>query len=246
MKKNRLPILLVLLCIFLTSCSSGVPQKDYDALEAEYSSLQEEYDALRSQYDDIQSQYTDLQASYEQAEQEIETLTAAAAEAEARLAEEQQARQAAEQAQQDAELAAQQAAKTTTASSSSTASSGSGSSASQSAMVWVSKTGSKYHSSSSCSNMKNPSQISGTGTDPLQKVLLTMTKSAHVDGFGRLKKIPSRPEPEGALDNDSWGGYTDDRKRHRAALPADGQPLLCWCHRSNRRAGELGAVTSFL
>lgn len=29
----------------------------------------------------------------------------------------------------------------------------------QSTMVWVPKTGSKYHSKSSCSNMKNPSQV---------------------------------------------------------------------------------------
>ena len=145
MKKTRLPILLVLFCIFLASCSSGVPQVDYDALEAEYSALQDEYAILQSQYDDIQNQYTDLQTGYEQAKQEIETLTAAVAEAESKLAEEQQP---------------QQASKTTTTAPSSTASSSSGSSTSQSAMVWVSKTGSKYHSSSSCSNMKNPSQIS--------------------------------------------------------------------------------------
>lgn len=94
MKKTRLPILLVLFCIFLASCSSGVPQVDYDALEAEYSALQDEYAILQSQYDDIQNQYTDLQTGYEQAKQEIETLTAAVAEAESKLAEEQQARQA--------------------------------------------------------------------------------------------------------------------------------------------------------
>lgn len=41
-------------------------------------------------------------------------------------------------------------------------------------MVWIPKTGSKYHSSASCSNMKNPSQVSvsiaqSRGYEPCKK-----------------------------------------------------------------------------
>lgn len=53
----------------------------------------------------------------------------------------------------------------------------------QEQMVWVSQSGSKYHSNSSCSNMKNPTQITiseaqNQGLEPCKNVIKFITAPA--------------------------------------------------------------------
>lgn len=166
--KNIHKSLIFVLLLLLAACSSGISEKDYSALQQEYAALQEENADLKSRLEDAEQRNSELLL-------ETERTAAALAEAQRAQADAEAALEGARQAQADAEAALEKS-KTQTASqpASGTSSSSGGSSSSNSntksssssssqevgTMVWVSKTGKKYHSSSSCSNMKNPSQVS--------------------------------------------------------------------------------------
>lgn len=160
-------------------------QNDYTALQKEHSALQDQYDQLQLEYtelqerdpqaeadaefqaqlDDANKQIQDLTAQLEESSSQIQTLTAQLEDANGQVQDLTTQLNIAQEAQAKAEEALEQAKKQ----SSSSNSGGSGSSKTTTSnsnsesgveMVWVSKTGKKYHSSSTCSNMKNPSQIS--------------------------------------------------------------------------------------
>lgn len=164
--KNIHKSLIFVLLLLLAACSSGISEKDYSALQQEYAALQEENANLKSRLEDAEQRNSELLL-------ETERTAAALAEAQRTQADAEAALEDARQAQADAEAAleksktqiASQPASGTSSSSGSSSNSNTKSSSSSSSqeagtMVWVSKTGKKYHSSSSCSNMKNPSQVS--------------------------------------------------------------------------------------
>lgn len=164
--KNIHKSLIFVLLLLLAACSSGISEKDYSALQQEYAALQEENADLKSRLEDAEQRNSELLL-------ETERTAAALAEAQRAQADAEAALEDARQAQADAEAAleksktqtASQPASGTSSSSGSSSNSNTKSSSSSSSqeagtMVWVSKTGKKYHSSSSCSNMKNPSQVS--------------------------------------------------------------------------------------
>jgi membrane protein involved in colicin uptake len=186
---------IILVLALATASSSNVPQEDYDSLKASYDSLQEDYSSLQEDYDDAVSglklantSLEDTRSEYDEykekmqafnglTDEELETVSSRvdqtlaekAAEDEARKkAEEEAAAQAAAEAQAQAE--AQAAATQAQAEAQATETN----QQAQGQMVWIPRTGSKYHSNSSCSNMKNPTQVSlseaqAAGYEPCKK-----------------------------------------------------------------------------
>lgn len=144
MRKGYVGITMLFLLLSLVSCSSDVSVQNYTKLQDEYASLQDNYSALQNRYIALQEEYeavqqreSELQAQLDAANEQIKELTAAA---EGAAPQPEQEAQALAEAEQTPEEAKSQVETTV--------------------MVWVSKTGKKYHYSSTCSNMKNPSQIS--------------------------------------------------------------------------------------
>lgn len=170
--KNIHKSLIFVLLLLLAACSSGISEKDYSALQQEYAALQEENANLKSRLEDAEQRNSELLLETERTAAALAEAQRAQADAEAALEEARQAQADAEAALEKlkAQAASQPAAGTSDSSGASSGSSPSGGSNTKSAssgssqnvgtMVWVSKTGKKYHSSSSCSNMKNPSQVS--------------------------------------------------------------------------------------
>lgn len=74
MKKKSSALVSAILCMSLVGCgtpSAGVPQDEYDALQAQYESLQGEYD-------DLQSDYNSMASELDAANEEIEALLSTA------------------------------------------------------------------------------------------------------------------------------------------------------------------------
>lgn len=171
---------IILILSLSTSLVGKVPQKDYDSLESKYINLQNDYSALQNSYDNISSENENLLSKLKTIENTLETtrsdytkyqtkmqafdklsdddLSTVASQVEQiimnkRAAEAQAVAeaQAAAQAQATAEAqAAAQAQAVAQAQANQQA---------QEQTVWIPRSGSKYHSHSSCSNMKNPSQV---------------------------------------------------------------------------------------
>lgn len=165
---------MILMLLFAGSLSGKVSKADYETLESDYKTLQEEYDSLQSSYNKTVSDFESTQiklndtlSAYEEyqkrmqpfdslTDDELNTVTSRITQTlEEKQAEEAAKAQATAQAQAEAEAQAiqQQA---------------------QGSMVWIPRSGSKYHSNSSCSNMKNPSQVSisqaqASGYEPCKK-----------------------------------------------------------------------------
>lgn len=137
MRKGSIGIIIFFLLLSLVSCSSGVSNQEYTKLQKEYADLQERYSALQQDYESIQERESDLQTQLDAATEQIKELTVAV---ESATPQPEQVTQVLAELEQTLEESKSQAQTTE--------------------MVWISKTGKKYHSSSGCSNMKNPSQIS--------------------------------------------------------------------------------------
>lgn len=148
--KNICKGLIFVFLLLLSACSSGISEEDYSTLQQECSALQEENADLKAQLEDAKQRNSELVSEI--------YLTSA------KLAEAQQAQADAEAALEDVKTqAVSQPTRDSSDSLSSRTSSNStsiDSTETTDSMVWVSKTGKKYHSSPNCSNMKNPSQIS--------------------------------------------------------------------------------------
>lgn len=122
MKKLSLALILVSI-LLLSSCSSGVPQEDFDSLQAGYDSLQADYDSLQTDYNNLSSNNEELQQkldvlqeeydSYKEKMEPYENLEAAEAEARQieadKLIAEQKAAEEAAAAEAAAALAAEEA-----------------------------------------------------------------------------------------------------------------------------------------
>ena len=173
----------VVIIILLSLSSIGsVPEEDYNKLQAEYTDLQDNYSNLQDRLEDVQDKLDKTSASLnnitadyetfqermspfaELSDEEISTIVTemeqkATEEEAARIQAEQAAQQQAQAAQAQAEAEAQAAAQAQQP---------------QGEMVWIPQTGSKYHSNSSCSNMKNPTQVTiseaqSRGYEPCKK-----------------------------------------------------------------------------
>ena len=133
------------------------------ALEAEAQQLAEERAALETEAQQLEEERAALEAEAQQLAEERAALEKA------------QTAQAAA-AQEDQGTAPQSSSDSSgsVASSSSASSADTSSGAGSSDMVWIPRTGSKYHSNSSCSNMKNPRQVTvdyaiSLGYEPCKK-----------------------------------------------------------------------------
>jgi hypothetical protein len=175
---------IILLLSFAALLFNNVPREDYDALQKDYDSLQSAHETLQTDYNHLQIEYdkatldletvkitlNDTQSAYEAyqnrmmpfhslTDEELNTVASKITQTlEAKQAEDAAAQAAAEaqavaHAEAQAQAAQQQAQENT---------------------VWIPRTGSKYHSNSSCSNMKNPSQMTlsqaqASGYEPCKK-----------------------------------------------------------------------------
>ena len=159
---------IILILSLAASLFGKVSKDDYESLKSDYDSLQSDHETLEAKYNSLQSEYSqstsDLEstkttlndtlsvyAEYQTRMQPFDSLTEAEEAAAQAQAEAQAEAQATAQAQ--AEAAPQQA---------------------QGSMVWIPRTGSKYHRSSSCSNMKSPTQVTlseaqAVGYEPCKK-----------------------------------------------------------------------------
>lgn len=153
----------VLIVLLAVSSIGSVSQEDYNELQTKYDDLADDYSNLQNRLkdtefklettstslDSVTAEYTAFQEKMrpfaDLSDEEINTIVT---EMEEKAAEEEAARLQAEQAaaQQEAQAAieAQAAAQPQQP---------------QGEMVWIPQTGSKYHSNSSCSGMKNPTQV---------------------------------------------------------------------------------------
>lgn len=108
MKKLLLPSLIII-SILLSSCSSGIPQEEYDALQADYDNLSTRNDELQNELEILQSEYD----SYKTKMEPYENLEAAEAEARQieadKVVAEQKAAEEAAAAEAAAALAAEEA-----------------------------------------------------------------------------------------------------------------------------------------
>lgn len=75
--KKLLSLTLVVISLLLSSCSSGISQEEYDALQADYDKLSASNDELQNKLDVLQSEYD----SYKTKMEPYENLEAAEAEA---------------------------------------------------------------------------------------------------------------------------------------------------------------------
>ena len=175
---------IILILSFAALLFDNVPREDYDALQKECKSLQRNLNSLQGKYDRLKIKYdtaaldietvtitlNNTQSAYEAYQKRMEPFNSLTDEdlntvasristtLEAKRAEDAAAQAAAEaqaaaQAEAQAQAAQQQA---------------------QESTVWIPRTGSKYHSNSSCSNMKNPSQVTlsqaqAAGYEPCKK-----------------------------------------------------------------------------
>lgn len=172
---------MILMLLLIGSLSGKVSKEDYDSLKSDYGTLQSKYESLEEEYDSLQSVYDTTVSDFESTQTSLDETRSAYEEYQERMlpfdsltddelntvasritqtleekqAEEAAKAQAAAQAQAEAEaLAAQQQ--------------------TQESTVWIPRTGSKYHSNASCSNMKNPSQVTisqaqASGYEPCKK-----------------------------------------------------------------------------
>lgn len=200
--RKRLRLLFEIIGIILifslaTSPSDKVPKEDYDALQSEHETLLAQYNTVLSKYESLQPKYdkasSDLKAAktalddtlsdYEKYQKRMmpfdqltdDELNTVASRITQTL-EAQQAEEAATQAQAeaDAKAAAQAQAEADAKAAAQAQAEAQAKQPAQESMVWIPRTGSKYHSRSSCSNMKNPSQVplsqaQASGYEPCKK-----------------------------------------------------------------------------
>ena len=190
-KKPRLIVEIVgiILILSLSVLLSGkISKDDYESLKSDYESLQSSHETLEAKYNSLQSKYSQATSDLDSAkttlnntlstyeeyqkrmqpfdsltDDELNTVASRIPQTlEAKQAEEAAAQAAAEaQAQAEAQAAAQAEAQAIQQQA-------------QESTVWIPRTGSKYHSNSSCSNMKNPTQVSlsqaqSSGYEPCKK-----------------------------------------------------------------------------
>ncbi len=179
-----LEIIGIIIILSLAASLSGKMSKDdYESLKSDYDSLQSDHEILEAKYNSLQSKYSqstsDLEstktalnntlsvyAEYQTRMQPFDSLTdeelnTVASRIPQTLEEKQAEEAAAAQAQAEAQAAAQAQVETAQQQA-------------QGSMVWIPRTGSKYHSSSSCSNMKSPTQVTlseaqAAGYEPCKK-----------------------------------------------------------------------------
>lgn len=174
---------IILILSLAASLSGKVSKDDYESLKSDYDSLQSDHETLEAKYNSLQSKYSqstsDLEstktalnntlsvyAEYQTRMQPFDSLTdeelnTVASRIPQTLEEKQAEEAAAAQAQAEAQAAAQAQVETAQQQA-------------QGSMVWIPRTGSKYHSSSSCSNMKSPTQVTlseaqAAGYEPCKK-----------------------------------------------------------------------------
>lgn len=183
--KPRLILEIIGIMLILTlsiSLSGKASQEEYHTLQSKYTELQEDYNDLQTDYDSISSKYKALSSElkttkttleqtlsdYEEYQEKMQVfdnlseddLTTVAAQVDQIIANKKAEEQAAAEAQAAAQAQAEAAAQANQQA--------------QGQMVWIPRTGSKYHNNSSCSNMKNPSQVSlseaqSRGYEPCKK-----------------------------------------------------------------------------
>ena len=163
---------IILILSLSTSLSGKISKDDYESLKNNYESLQIDHETLEGKYNSLQTKYNQTTSDLESAKTTLNDTLSAYAEYQTRMQpfdsltdeelntvasritqtlEEKQAEvQAAAQAQAEAQ---QQV---------------------QGSMVWIPRSGSKYHSRSSCSNMKGPTQVTlsqaqASGYEPCKK-----------------------------------------------------------------------------
>ena len=150
--------------------SSAVDQRQ--ELTEEYEDLENSYDSLSSQYHTIQSLYNDIKdelTNYQDQQETIDTLNAQLTDLQAKYdtlsAENEELK--AENEELKSQVSSLQAKASSTSSSSSSTSSFSSSNDSSGGMVWLSATGSKYHSIPDCGNMNpnNARQVSRSSAE---------------------------------------------------------------------------------
>lgn len=179
---------IILLLSFAVLLSNNVPREDYEALQKEYASLQSDHETLQTDYNHLQIEYdkatldletvkltlNDTQSAYEAYQKRMapftsltdEDLNTVASRISTTL-EAKRTEDAAAQAAAEAQAAAQAEAQAVAQAQASQQQA-------QESTVWIPRTGSKYHSNSSCSNMKNPSQVTlsqaqAAGYEPCKK-----------------------------------------------------------------------------
>lgn len=158
--RKRLSAVLLTLLLLLTGCSGSVSQSDYDAATELNEQLQAQVIQLEADIDRAQQTIEELEKELSDAEQQVDTLTAeqqslldshSTTQEELSALQEQVATLQAENDQLSSAVpvaadpapvpAAEEPAEVI------------------SVMVWIPRTGSKYHARSSCSNMKNPTEV---------------------------------------------------------------------------------------
>lgn len=179
---------IILILSFAALLSDKVSREDYEALRKEYESLQSDHETLQTKYDFLQSRYdattsdidsitatlNDTRSAYEEyqkrmmpfdslTDEELNTVASRISTTLDAKRTEDAAAQAAAEAQAAAQAEAQAAAQAQASQQQA-----------QESTVWIPRTGSKYHSNSSCSNMKNPSQVTlsqaqAAGYEPCKK-----------------------------------------------------------------------------
>ena len=171
---------IILILSLAASLSGKVSKDDYESLKSDYDSLQSDHETLEAKYNSLQSKYSQSTSDLESTKTALNNTLSVYAEYQTRMQpfdsltdeelntvasripqtlEEKQAEEAAAQAQAEAAAQAQAEAAQQQA---------------QGSMVWIPRTGSKYHSSSSCSNMKSPTQVTlseaqAAGYEPCKK-----------------------------------------------------------------------------
>lgn len=149
---------------------NGVSQSDYDALVLKNAELEELVSAHLETMDELQDSVADLEESLSAAETERDTALSDLAAASGIISGLQEQVEDLQSALADAETSVSQSTTTTGGTGSSDGSTG----GSAGTLVWIPNSGSKYHSTSTCSNMKNPTQVS--------------LETALARGFGKCSK----------------------------------------------------------
>lgn len=166
--KKWFPLFLAfVMCLSLAAC--GVPQEEYDAVSEQLETITFERDQAIRKQNTLTTEKEALEKQVRSFEEELAVLKETNGTLQSKVDELTSELSAAKQKQEDTKLA-------TESSKNSSGSSGSSGSVTQTSggYVYIPRTGSKYHSTSTCSNMKNPSKV---------------LKSRAIDmGYGQCKK----------------------------------------------------------